>query len=408
MITRSAVFPRLRNRNGAMLILVAVALVGLLGMLAMTLDFGAGTRQRRIAQTAADAGAIGGATQIYRAMDSATVVAAAKNSAIRNFFVASEITVNYPPLSGSHAADKQFVEVIVNRTIPTIFGSVLNKASLDIRARAVAGLGSVSNFCVYALGNSGNNIDIPGDVTTNCGVVSNASIDVKKGIDGNPTPVVAAVGSVSGGPPGNSYGGIPPVPDPYSYLTVPPETICNYTNFTVSGTVTLSPGVYCGGITIGKNDTGIFSKGTYILRGGGLTGGHVIGTEVTIINTNGPGNNIAAFRPITFDNACTLSLTAPLSGPYKGIVIFQDPAGPAAPAANTVNEVCGKGSNPYDIVGVVYFPTQTFNLGNSNGKLSISGALVAKNITGQNGGGKYTFNTDPTGNSSPKRSSLIE
>ena len=55
-----------RERHGAMLVFVAVAGVVLMGFLAMTLDIGAGARQRRIAQTAADAGAIGGGQEILR------------------------------------------------------------------------------------------------------------------------------------------------------------------------------------------------------------------------------------------------------------------------------------------------------------------------------------------------------
>jgi hypothetical protein len=400
---------RIRNERGAMLAFVAIVMVALMGMLAMTLSVGAANRERRIAQTAADAGAIGGSTQIYRGMDSATVVAAARNSATRNGFATGSITVNYPPVTGPHTGNGEYVEVLINTTIPTIFGagSILHKDSLNIQARAVGGLGGPSEYCVYALGDAGNVIDIPGDVTTSCGVVANASIYVKKTIEGDPPPTVAAVGTVSGGPPGHTFTGIPPVPDPFAYLRVPAETSCNYTNYTVSANTTLNPGVYCGGITI-NGGTATLTKGTYILRGGGLTGGDVVGTEVTIINTNGPGNDISQFRPIVFGNACTLALTAPLSGTYKGIAIFQDPAGPAAPAANTTNEVCGKGATPYDIVGVVYFPTQTFNLGNSNGKLSIQGTLVAKYITGQNGGGKYKFFVDGSGVAAPKRASLIE
>lgn len=400
--------PRLQNRKGAMLAFVAVVMVALLGMLAMTLSVGAGNRQRRIAQTAADAGAIGGATQILRWSGSGAVIAAARNSTMRNGFAASEITVNYPPLTGPRAGNGEFVEVLVNKRIGTIFGSgsVLNKDSLDIQARAVGGLGP-STYCVFALGDAGDVIDIPGDVTTSCGVVANADIYVKKGISGNPPPEVAAVGDVDGGPVGHTFEGIPPVPDPYSYLQVPAETSCDHTNFTVAASITLNPGVYCGGIRV-TGGTATLLKGTYILRGGGLTGGDVVGTEVTIINTNGPGNDITAFRPITFGNSCTLSLTAPLSGPYKGIAIFQDPAGPEAPAAYTQNEVCGKGNTPYDIVGILYFPTQTFYLGNSNGKMSIQGGLVAKYIKGENGGGKYKISIDGTGVASIKRSTLIE
>lgn len=411
MITKTpSLRNRLHNRKGAMLVFVAVVSVALMSALAMTLSVGAGNRERRIAQTAADAGAIGGATQIYRVQDSATVVAAALNSATRNGFVAGEITVNYPPLTGPRAGNPLFVEVVVDRNIATIFGSGpgLGRDSLAIRARAVGGLGPPSEFCVYALSEVGNSIDIPGDLTTNCGVIANASIDVKKGITGTPTPTVAAVGSVSGGPTGYTITGIPPITDPYAYLQVPAETSCDHTNFTVAVAAVLNPGVYCGGITVAQDANAVLLKGTYIIRGGGLSGGHIVGDEVTIINSNGMGNDVSAFRPITFGNACTLRLTAPLDGPYAGIAILQDPAGPAAPAANTTNEVCGKGGSPYDIVGVLYFPTQTFYLGNSNGKLKMQGGLVAKYITGDNGGGKYTFSIDPSGIASPKRPSLIE
>lgn len=399
-----------------MVVFVAIAMVALLGTLTLTLDIGAGGRQRRIAQTAADAGAIGGGTQIFRGMDSAIVYAAAINEVTRNGFTSDAgtvVTVSYPPATGTYVGNRNYVEVVIAKNIPTIFGSIFGKSSIDVQARGVAGLGSISSYCVYGLASSGNSVDVVGDVTTNCGVVSNGSIYVKKGIDGDPTPTVAAVGTVSGGPTGNTFTGIPPVPDPYSYLRVPAETICNFTTVNVTSNTTLNPGVYCGtsttpAIKVAKNKRATLNPGTYILRGGGLDAGEIEAVGVTIINTNGPGNDISAFKPITFGNSCYLHLVAPTSGAFKGIAIFQDPAGPAsANKDDIVNRVCGQGANP-DIDGVLYFPTQSFSLDNSNGKLSVTGTLIAKFITGQNGGGKYTFNLDNTGNSAPKRLSLVQ
>ncbi len=391
-----------------MLAFTAVVMVALMGMLAMTLSFGAGTRQRRMAQTAADAGAIGGGTQIYRGMDSATVVAGALNSATRNGFIASEITINYPPVTGPHTADKFYVEVNVNRRIPTIFGagSVLKLDSLRIHARAVAGLGSSSFYCVYALGNTGNAIDIPGALTaSNCGVVSNSGISVKMGIE---SPDVAAVGTISGGPVGHSTEGIPPVPDPLASLQLPTgiDTVCTHTGMlTITKDTTLSHGVFCGGITINKNITATFGAGTYYIRGGGLNAGEVSALSgVTIINGIGANNDVAAFRPITFGNSCLFNITAPASGQYRGIAVFVDPRAPST-GPYSVNTVCGQG----DINGTVYMPSQTFELQNSNGKLTITGTLIAKAVTGQNGGGKFwlTLNGSAS-NSAAKRSSLVE
>ena len=149
-----------RERRGAMLVFVAVAMVTLLGFLAMTLDIGAGNRQRRIAQTAADAGALGGGTEIYRRMSGTplsddSVFASAINEAVRNGFPSDDVTVNYPPASGPHTGDNAYVEVIINRTIPTIFGSIFNFASLNAGARAVAGVGSYALNCLVSLDPSG-------------------------------------------------------------------------------------------------------------------------------------------------------------------------------------------------------------------------------------------------------------
>ena len=399
--------PGMRNRRGAMLAFAAVSMVGLMGMLAITLDVGAGNRQRRVAQTAADAGAIGGGTQIYRGMDDAAIEAAALNSAMRNGFAAGDISVFHPPATGPHAGDIDYVEVLVTKNIPTIFGTIFNMDSLDVQARGVAGLGSLSTYCIYSLATTGAGIDIPGDLTTNCGVVSNSSGDpaiyVKKGIE---APLVAAVGTVDGGPSGSTFTGIAPVPDPFASLQIPAETTCDYTNLAVNSDSTLNPGEYCGGITIEKNIRATLNPGTYVLRGGGLTGGEIVGYGVTIINANGPGNDVSAFRPITFGNSCLHLLTAPTSGPYKGIVIFVDPAGPSS-GPNSINTFCGMGGDP-DILGIIYMPNQTFDLGNSNGKLTVTGLIIAKNITGQNGGGKFWVNLDTSGNSAPKRLSLVE
>src|SRR6266550_3363490 len=176
---------RLRNEKGAMLVFVAIVMVGVMGVLALALTVGAANRQRRIAQTAADAGAIAGSQQIYRSKDNAAVIAASQNAVIANGFAASDATINYPPATGPHSGNDDYVEVIVNKTIPTIFGSgsILRTDSVGVRARGVAGLGSISRACMIALGTVGIDIDVPGDVAANCAVLANASIDVNKTIN---------------------------------------------------------------------------------------------------------------------------------------------------------------------------------------------------------------------------------
>jgi hypothetical protein len=174
---------------------------------------------------------------------------------------------------------------------------------------------------------------------------------------------------------------------------------------TITKDTTLSNGVFCGGITINKNITATFGAGTYFIRGGGLTGGEVNATSgVTIINGIGANNDVAAFRPIVFGNSCLFNITAPAAGPYKGIAVFTDRRAPSS-GAYSVSTVCGDG----DINGTVYMPTQTFMLENSNGKLTITGALIANAVAGQNGGERFGFTLNGgASNSAAKRSSLVE
>jgi hypothetical protein len=391
-----------------MLVFVAIAMVGLLGMLALTLDVGSGNRQRRIAQTAADAGAIGGGTQIYRNLDSASVDSVARRNASLNGFSGAEVTVNYPPKSGPHLGDKQYVEVLINKTLPSLFGRIFNVDSVQVKARAVAGTGAFSTLCVFGLGTSGTVLDIPanGGLQTNCGIAVNSTdskaIDNKFNIE---APFVSVVGGITGGTSGSLATGSAPAVDPYAYLQVPAETGCDFNNTVVSGTVSLSPGVYCGGITIGKNDQANLAAGTYVVRGGGVSGGSITGNGVTIIIANGPGNDQSAYRPMTFPQSCNVSLTAPTSGPFKGVVLFGDPAGPAS-GPNSLNDFCGKGDT--DITGTIYFPVQCFNLGNGNGKLTLTGTLAAKCVTETNGGARLSIIFDTSGNSAPRRLALVE
>jgi hypothetical protein len=145
--------------------------------------------------------------------------------------------------------------------------------------------------------------------------------------------------------------------DPLAALpapTVPPG--CNYTGYSVSGgaTVTLSPGVYCGGISVGKA-TVTFSPGTYILMGGGLStqnaNSHISGTGVTLYNTY---NATYPYAPFNIVAASTATLTAPTTGTYAGVLIMEDRSIPA----NTYTDVFGGGSSAA-YTGIVYGPKST-------------------------------------------------
>ena len=90
-----------------------------------------------------------------------------------------------------------------------------------------------------------------------------------------------------------------------------------------SSTATINPGVYSQ-ITVSGNAKLTMKAGTYVIEGGGFSvsgSGGVSGTGVMIYNTN---NSAGTFGAITVSGAGTVALSAPSSGTYAGILIFQD------------------------------------------------------------------------------------
>ena len=399
------------NRRGAMLVFAAIAMITLLGFLAMTLDVGAGNRQRRIAQTAADAGALGGASEIKR-LQYDSVVTSARNEAVRNGFAVGDITVNYPPASGPHAGSTLYVEVLINKTVPTIFGSIFNIGSLDIAARAVAGVGVYNLTCLYTLDPSAPRaleVDNGGELDTNCGIAVNSTnpnaLDTHSSGDVN-----AGRGSISvaGGWTGNKAPvpapstGTAAVVNPVSYLAMPTVGSCTSTGLlTITKDTTISPGVYCGGISV-TNKTTNLSPGTYIIRGGGLNvrGGKFYGTGVTIINSVDTTGTYA-FAPVYFGNGCQSKLTPSTSGDFAGVLIYGDPAG----SAGAVNTFACASDVPPELTGIIYFPNQEFFFNGSNSGTELQGTIIAQRVEI---GGKVTISLDTTGSTAVKRFSLVE
>ena len=72
-----------RSNKGQSLILVALLLVVFIGLLAVVLDGGYGYLQRRAAQTAADSGALAGASEWCRTGDASLAVDTALEYAIQ-------------------------------------------------------------------------------------------------------------------------------------------------------------------------------------------------------------------------------------------------------------------------------------------------------------------------------------
>jgi len=381
-----------RKEAGQALVFTAIGLVALLGFVGLGIDMGVLRYQKRLQQTAADGAAIAGATNLtYGGVQTGAQNAAASNGFTdntgggacaappTNLAVSSvTVTVCNGPLLGPHAGDTNYVEVYVTAGQPTYFMKIFGVNSETITARAVAtslagGASGNTSGCLYSLGlpaSSIEGVNINGTATLNattCGIVDNGNYNTK----GNSLTVNAGSFGVSGsalvsGPGGTvtcSSGqsscpqyGTPSAPDPMSYLMPPAVgTPVNWTGNAV-------PGTTYNGISI-NGGTVNFPSGTYVLDGGSFVchgNPTITGTGVTFYFTNG--------ATITCSGTDTIQFSAPSSGPYAGVLFYQDP--------NDTNGPTLGGTTGTYFNGILYFPRSQITFFGNNTTID-TGIVIA-------------------------------
>jgi Flp pilus assembly protein TadG len=372
--------------------MTAIGLIALCALVGLAADTGYFFENRRRAQTAADAAALAGAEQLRRA-GTTRVVTAANDAAAANGFTngvsGTTIAVHNPPSSGYYTADTSYVEAIVTQDRPTLFMGLLGLQSARASARAVAGVQDSQN-CVYTLSQTGAGLTLGGSkatVSAACGIVvdSSASNALNAGAGSVFATSVSVTGSISGScntqDPAGCRTGVPPQPDPLATQADPQFSGCDFGGSPPvrinGGVVTLTPGVYCNGISITAGATVTFAPGVYILNGGGLSvqGNSTIqGTGVTFYNTARGSYN---FAPVNIAGGTLGFLLAPTSGPMDGMLFFQD---------RTIVPQSGKNTNVFagssnlNFAGTFYFPTTALTF-TGGGQVSINYAvLVASSI----------------------------
>jgi Flp pilus assembly protein TadG len=377
-----------RGERGQVVVLYTLALLFMFGSIGLVVDLGWAEFRQQAAQKAADAAALAavnaawassasycGAKAVCQAptacpstlpatpnsnFDTACIYANANGFKVggkQNVTVAANNNT-VPPPTVTGATPDYWVTVRTAESIPQLFSAALGLKTGLVAARATAATVPITvNACIWTLDPSAQKSllnDGGGTITAPCGVVVNSNNAQAIVSNGSPQCIngpVNVVGGTLGCVPGATN--IPaPLPDPLAKLPPPVFSGCDHTNFVVgSGSATLSPGVYCGGMTFNGSDPITFNAGTYILRGGGFTdsgGATYTGTGVTFYNT---GDGSHPYAPFTFSGGGPVNLTAPTSGPLRNILFFQD-RNISGGVPNTFS-----GGNTYNLSGTIYFPT---------------------------------------------------
>jgi Putative Flp pilus-assembly TadE/G-like len=369
--------------RGQVLPLVGLALVVLMGVAALAIDVGYWRYNQRVQQTAADSAAIAGASEI--ASGSAGVTAAAKADAALNGFTDDGVNVNvqvhWPPSSGSYTANASAVEVIVQANHPNFFARVLGFASQSVSARAVAAVNTYNRNCIYGLSTTATSVLFNGSTVNapRCGIISNNNMTI------NGATVTAWMIGYAGTDidNGSTYHSAHPahtlaVSDPCAttpgcaYIKAHPPTTgscMSPTTYNGLSTATLWPGRYCSNVIINGCTNVVFQPGVYDFDNGLTANGvsNVSGSGVTIYNNSGS----------LVINGSTVSLSAPSSGNYEGVLFFQNPA--------DSNPFVVNGSSGSGFAGMIYFPSSQITV---NGTLSqwlfIVGNTIVINGAGTN------------------------
>ena len=378
----------LRDERGQVLIITALCLTCFMGFMALAIDVGLLFNTRRELQIAADAAATAAAVQYLDTYNgnnqstAATSAISAGNAAGQaNASSASvSVTVNVNPNSpASHqgcSGTNCYFEAIVSQQNPTVFYSTFfglwqgrNANAVTVGSRAVAGTPNASNFCVYLTNSSSTALTVQGNWTVNasgCGVYINSSsgsveADTGKAANsGVSATQVAIVGPVPNDvtiAPSSSASVVQtlPVSIPFSNVSAPTIPGSCPAGGTLSGTV--PSGCYSGTVNISSATL----SGLYIFTGDVNINGAITGTNVTLAIMSGtltikPGNS-------------TLNITAPTSGTYSGIVIYQ-------PLSNTNPLNLQAGHSTGNLTGFIYAPGGTLTMQDHGGSLQIGGLIV--------------------------------
>jgi hypothetical protein len=345
-------------------------------------------------------------------------------------------TGNPPTVSG--VATTYYITARAVEKIPlTFLSAIAGRTSNLVSARATAAIVSTTGgSCVYVLDRTGSlalNASNGITVQSQCGFWINSSSATALSVVGGSQ--LQALDSTAidlvGGYTNANGGSISPTPthssaatDPFLSKNVPLQRsvtgahtyscsygssggcahtgtatyACDYTNFSQTSwvsMVTMSPGVYCGGINIGNVNAVTFNPGVYILDGGGMNlggsggiSGGVTGSGVSFFNTG----TASTYKYINIANGVNPTLSAPTTGSMQGMLFYQDPSLSLAVNGTTTSTFAGGSS--LNLSGSLYFPTTAINWSNGTNTTTGSVGMVVYDVTFT--GGAY-FKQDTTG-----------
>ncbi|KFG70789.1 hypothetical protein JH26_02185 [Microvirga sp. BSC39] len=395
-----------RDNRGNVALATALALPTLLGATGIGIEISHWYRTQRALQNAADSAAVAAATNGTDTYAAEGLAVAARYGFVNGQKNTSITLTNKAPCP---AGGSNCYGVTITRSVPLLLShlvgfsgnvtveivkdgkaSTTRQTSLQATALALR-VPTPRTYCVLALGNDGAKFD---DIVvnggsksnlTNCGIMSNNDLTC------NGSHQIADYADSSSGDPSGcgrapNRGPVPRIGDPYSHLAsnIPLNPCGTYPGEHWTSVPAIPPsGVYtvCGNLTL-KADVTIGSRPgntVIVIYNGQLdTVGHTLrGTDVTIVFAGSNGGGYSHI--VTGTNKGGIDISAPKTGPWKGVAIYQ------APHLTTGVDITSAGSGPtWNITGLVYLPHASVTFSGAVNKSSSGNScfsLVVDNLT---------------------------
>jgi len=205
--------------------------------------------------------------------------------------------------------------------------------------------------------------------TTGCSAPANPFF--VNGVSQLPAPVI---GSCANGSPAGNYNGGTITLAPGNYnggfnfnnttsVTLGAGNYCGSYNFS-GGAVTMNPGTYNGTINFNNNPNVTFNPGVYVIEGGGwnVNGGSWTGSGVTFY--------FADSSKIQFNSGMSMTLSAPTTGTYAGILFYELDGLSLSPLVfdDSVSE---------SLSGLIYLPSRNITFNSTSNVSSPTVTVVA-------------------------------
>jgi Flp pilus assembly protein TadG len=347
------------SEKGQALVLITLAIVGLFGFTALTIDGAMIFSDKRHAQNAADTTVMAATLSKIRgqSFDMAARDRAASNGYDNNG-TTNIVEVNNPPVDGSYAGNSEYIQVKITSQVKTNFTRIIGRSTITNRVEAVAravpgytasmfggsaivGLDPTGCKAVFFNGNA--NMTITGSgiyVNSNCS--PNAFYNQSSSPGVLTTPCLQTVGDyqytfgkVLVGEAGCPRNKVAPIPTPPL-----PDIDCGSQKATIQTDKTiLSPGNWSGAFP--PSGVKFLQSGTYCVSGdfqvnGGDT---LIGKDVIIYMVSGF---------VKWNGGATIQIDAPDKGPLAGLLIYLPPTNASVVVVN------GNGDSKF--VGSIFAP----------------------------------------------------